>query len=121
MHYRPVADIQTQHNVEQNPRSNEIALAQLLKTTAETSRARFIVVASHIHNYERFLRDGVVYLASGGAGAVPYLVDRSAVDLYQSPEFPNFHYVKFVLEGRHAARHHVSAGGPNRRHVGSQG
>jgi acid phosphatase type 7 len=99
MHHPPVADIQTQHNVDHNPRSNEIALAQLLKTSAETSRARFIVVAGHIHNYERFLQDGVVYLVSGGGGAVPYPVDRSAADLYQSQEFPTFHYVKFVLEG----------------------
>ena len=37
-------------------------------------------------------------IVSGG-GAAPYPVDRTPVDLYQSPEFPNDHYVKFQLEG----------------------
>lgn len=100
MHHPPVADIQTRYNVDHNPRPNEIALAQLLKTAGATSRAKFIVAAGHIHNYERFLQDGVVYLVSGGGGAAPYPVDRTPPDLYQSPEFPNYHYVKFVLDGK---------------------
>lgn len=99
MHHPPVADIQTKFNVDHNPRPNEIALAQFLKTAAMTSRARFIVAAGHIHNYERFLQDDVVYLVSGGGGAVPYQVDRTPPDLYQDLGFPNYHYVKFVLEG----------------------
>ena len=99
MHHPPVADIQTRLNVDHNPRPNEIALAQLLKTAAETSRAKFIVAAGHIHNYERFLQDGVVYLVSGGGGAAPYPVDRTPADLYQDPGFPNYHYLKFVLDG----------------------
>lgn len=99
MHHPPVADIQTRLNVDHNPRPNEIALAQLLKTAAATSRAKFIVVAGHIHNYERFLQDGVVYLVSGGGGAAPYPVDRTPADLYQDPGFPNYHYLKFALDG----------------------
>lgn len=99
MHHPPVADIQEKFNVDHNPRPNEIALAQLLKREAMTSRARFIVAAGHIHNYERFLQDDVVYLVSGGGGAVPYQVDRTPPDLYQDRTFPNYHYVKFVLEG----------------------
>ena len=97
MHHPPVADIQTRFIVDHNPRPNEIALAQFLKTAA--SRARFIVSAGHIHNYERLLQDGVVYLVSGGGGAVPYQVDRTPLDLYQDSGFPNYHYVKFVLDG----------------------
>jgi hypothetical protein len=98
MHHPPVADVQTRILVDHNPRPNEIALAQFLKTAAETSKARFIVVAGHIHNYERFLQDDVVYLVSGGGGAQPYQVDRTPADLYQDSEFPNYHYVKFVLD-----------------------
>jgi hypothetical protein len=98
MHHPPVADIQTRYNVDHNPRPNEIALTELLKTAAAKSSARFVVIAGHIHNYERFLQDGVVYLVSGGGGAVPYPVDRTPPDLYQDPGFPNYHYVKFVLD-----------------------
>jgi Calcineurin-like phosphoesterase len=99
MHHPPVADIQTRFSVDHNPRPNEVALAQYLRTVAAASRARFVVVAGHIHNYERFLQDGVVYLVSGGGGAKPYPVDRTPPDLYQHPGFPNYHYVKFVLAG----------------------
>ena len=100
MHHPPVADIQTQYNVDHNPRPNEIALAHLLKAAAPGSQARFVVVAGHIHNYERFLQDDVVYLVSGGGGAAPYPVDRTPPDLYQDSGFPNYHYVKFVLDGQ---------------------
>jgi acid phosphatase type 7 len=99
MHHPPVADIQTRFEVSHNPRPNEIALRQYLSATEASSTARFVVIAGHIHNYERFLRDGVTYLVSGGGGAKPYPVDRSTSDLYQNPAFPNYHYVKFVLNG----------------------
>jgi hypothetical protein len=100
MHHPPVADIQTKFEVDHNPRPNELALAQYLRTAAATSRARFVVIAGHIHNYERFLQDDVVYLVSGGGGAHPYEVDRTPSDLYQDSGFPNYHYVKFVFTGR---------------------
>jgi acid phosphatase type 7 len=99
MHHPPVADIQTRLNVDHNPRPNEMALVQFLKTAAATTHARFVVAAGHIHNYERFLRDDVLYLVSGGGGAAPYPVDRTPADLYQNTDFPNYHYVKFVLDG----------------------
>ena len=85
--------------MDHNPRANEIALAEYLQASAAWRAARFVVIAGHIHNYERFLQDGVVYLVSGGAGAAPYEVDRTPSDLYQDPSYPNFHYVKMVVEG----------------------
>jgi hypothetical protein len=39
-----------------------------------------------------------VYLVSGGGGATPYRVARTAGDLYQEKVFPIYHYVKFVSE-----------------------
>jgi hypothetical protein len=99
MHHPPVADIQSRFIVDHNPRPNEIALTELLRTCAATSRARFIVAAGHIHNYQRFLQDGVVYIVSGGGGAAPYQIDRTPPDLYKDLGFPNYHYVKFVLDG----------------------
>ena len=99
LHHPPVADIQTHIEVDHNPRPNEIALRDLLSAMAPRTHARFIVSAGHIHNYERHVKDDVVYLVSGGGGAKPYFVERTPDDLYQSVLFPNYHYVKFVLEG----------------------
>lgn len=98
LHHPPVADVQTRMLVDHNPRANEISLRDYLTGVAATSHARFVVEAGHIHNYERAKVGEVVYLVSGGGGAKPYEVERTAPDLYQDKEFPNFHYVKFELE-----------------------
>jgi acid phosphatase type 7 len=97
LHHPPVADIQKRLLVSHNPRPNEVALREYLKDVARTSPVRFVVVAGHIHNYERFLQDDVAYLVSGGGGAVPYEVERTDADLYQTTEFPNYHYVKLTI------------------------
>ena len=98
MHHPPVADVQTKMFVDHNPRENEIALSNLLEANRKSS-VKFVVIAGHIHNYERFEQNGVVYLVSGGGGAVPYPVDRTPKDAYQDTSFPNYHYLKFVLAG----------------------
>ena len=97
MHHEPVGDIQV--GADDNPRPNEMAVVDLLKKEKLKSKAKFVVVAGHIHNYERFEQDGVVYLVSGGGGAPPQTIARTPTDLYQDNSFPNFHYVKFVLNG----------------------
>jgi hypothetical protein len=98
LHHPPVADIQTRLYVDHNPRPNEIALRDFLSQTAPTLRAAVVVIAGHIHNYERAQVGDVTYLVSGGGGAQPYEVERTKQDLYQDINFPNFHYVKFELE-----------------------
>jgi hypothetical protein len=110
MHHPPVADVQTRLEIDHNPRPNEMALRDYLATAAQTSHAQFIVSAGHIHNYERNLRDGVVYLVAGGGGAHPVYVERTPEDLYHSALFPNFHYVKLTLEKDrlHSAMYRVS-------------
>jgi 3',5'-cyclic AMP phosphodiesterase CpdA len=97
LHHPPVADIQTRLRVDHSPRPNELALADYLQATASSHRVRLIVIAGHIHNYERFLQDDVVYLVSGGGGAVPYEVDRTPADLFKGIDFPNYHYVKLTI------------------------
>lgn len=100
LHHPPVADVETGEAASHNARPNEIALADYLKTAPQSKRVRFIVNAGHVHNYERFFRDGTVYLVSGGGGAAPVPVARDASDLYKGTEYPNYHYMKFVLHGK---------------------
>lgn len=99
MHHPPVADLQTGRLADHNPRPNEIALTEYLGKVAPKSAARFLVSAGHVHNYERFDQDGVVYLVSGGGGAAPYEVVRTPSDRFQSADFPNYHYVRLELHG----------------------
>jgi acid phosphatase type 7 len=101
LHHPPVADVQAKPDDDHNPRPNEAALADLLRAALKSKNVRFIVCAGHIHNYERFLQDGVVYLVSGGGGAKPRPVVRELSDLYRDEDFPNYHYVKFVLRNNH--------------------
>jgi hypothetical protein len=97
LHHPPVADVQTRVLVDHNPRPNEIALTDYFKRAAPTLRARLIVIAGHIHNYERQFQDDVMYVVSGGGGAVPYEVDRTPQDLYQGIDFPNYHDLKLTI------------------------
>jgi hypothetical protein len=99
LHHPPIADVQTTKLVDHNPRPNEQSLAAYLDAVAPTAQARFLVSAGHIHNYERHEQHGVTYLVSGGGGAAPYEVDRTADDLYQSADFPNYHYVRLEIRG----------------------
>ena len=56
--------------------------------------AKVIVFSGHIHNYERFERNGVMYVISGGGGAEPYpLLFRGSGDLYRDTAFPVYHYL----------------------------
>lgn len=99
LHHPPVADLQTRINVSHNPRPNEIVLRDDLEALAPKVKARIVVSAGHIHNYERFSRNGVIYLVSGGGAAKPVEVERKPEDLYQDNSFPNYHFVEFELHG----------------------
>lgn len=99
LHHPPVAD-PIPNDPAHDVRANERQLAGLLEKKAAKTPAKFIVVAGHVHNYERFFQDGVIYLVSGGGGAKPYPIVRAAADLYQDPGFPNYHYLKFIYDGK---------------------
>jgi hypothetical protein len=98
LHHPPIADIQTVEHVDHNPRPNELALRDFIVQIEPNLHAAIVVVAGHIHNYERFDYKGVTYLVSGGGGAEPYKVARTKDDLYQDPGFPNFHFVEFEMK-----------------------
>jgi acid phosphatase type 7 len=73
-------------------RSPEQALAKMLEERQTHTRARFIVFAGHVHNYERHEHGGVTYFVSGGGGAHAYPIERAPGDPYQSKEI-NYHYL----------------------------
>ena len=99
LHHPPVTDTEPILGADHNARPNEIALATLLKSSPARTQAAFVVAAGHIHQYERFLQDGTVYLVSGGGGAAPVRTRRDPTDLYKNPAEVNYHYLKFVLTG----------------------
>ena len=99
LHHPPVAD-SIENNHSHDVRPSEYALAQLLEKRATDSPAKFIVIAGHIHNYERFLESQVIYLVSGGGGAKPHPIARTTADKYQDASFPNYHYLKFTCDER---------------------
>jgi hypothetical protein len=98
MDHPPIAD-EISSDPDQSGRPNEAILANYLRRSPLRNRVRFIISAGHVHNYERFSREGITYLVSGGGGAQPRKIDRSPIDQYQEPGFPNYHYVKFVMQG----------------------
>ncbi|HLY63162.1 MAG TPA: metallophosphoesterase [Terriglobia bacterium] len=99
LHHPPVVDVQQDGDDSHNGRPNEHALAEFLAHAPEKSRVRFVVTAGHIHNYERFMQDDIVYVVSGGGGAKPRPIMRGPADLYQDTGFPNYHYLRLVLDG----------------------
>jgi hypothetical protein len=93
LHYPPVRDPIF-------PRAkDEQEIARYLSQHAHSLQARVVVVSSHIHNYERFRRDDVTYLVSGGGGAKPVPVLRMFGELSKLDTAENFHYLRFRLEG----------------------
>jgi Icc-related predicted phosphoesterase len=73
-------------------RPSEQAFASWLEVRQKEFRARFLVFAGHIHNYERHEHGGVTYFVTGGGGAHAYPIERTPDDKYQNPEI-NYHYL----------------------------
>lgn len=78
-------------------RPAEQALAQFLEERQKKMRARIVVFAGHVHNYERHQHGGVTYFVTGGGGAHAYPIERQPTDLFQSKEI-NYHYVDVKIE-----------------------
>jgi hypothetical protein len=69
----------------------------MLEDRQPRTRARFVVIAGHVHNYERHEHGGVIYFVSGGGGAHPYLITRQPGD----PLFGkavNYHYLLIEVD-----------------------
>ena len=87
-------------------RGQEKDMAQFLESRAAKSRAKFIVVAGHVHNYERYERNGVMYVVTGGGGATPYMFPRQGNDAYRD-QGPTYHYCHFDVKQGHIAMHMI--------------
>jgi acid phosphatase type 7 len=95
LHYPPVRDPIF-------PRGKDEAQVERYLTAsvkAGTLRPSVVVIGSHVHNYERFNRDGITYLVSGGGGAKPVPVLRMWHELSKLRTRVNFHYLRFRLAG----------------------
>ena len=92
LHYPPVRDPVF-------PRTkDEKEIERYLSNHRRSLHVRVVVVGSHIHNYERFRRDDVTYLVSGGGGAKPVPVLRLFGELSKLDTAVNFHYIRFRLD-----------------------
>jgi Icc-related predicted phosphoesterase len=78
-------------------RPAEQALARFLEERQKNMRARIVVFAGHVHNYEHHAHGGVTYFVTGGGGAHAYPIERQPTDLFQSKEI-NYHYIDVKVE-----------------------
>jgi hypothetical protein len=82
------------------PRKMQIDLRILLEDRQKKMRAHIIVIAGHVHNYERYAANGVTYIVSGGGGAAQVKFPRDANDLYRKNDPLNedqYHYCVFTV------------------------
>ena len=82
-------------------RETERTLGKWLEQQQQHLRARIIVFNGHVHNYERHEHNGVAYFVTGGGGAHPYLIPRTADDLYKDNGI-NYHYLLINVDGARA-------------------
>ena len=97
MHHPPIT-----HSTELTghpARSSEQALGEMIEKHAASSKAKFVVLAGHVHNYERYERGGVEYIVTGGGGATPYPIPRAPEDHYREAG-PTYHFCRFTVQGR---------------------
>lgn len=91
MHYPPVRDPIFPHA------RDEKEIARYLSRHARSLRAAVLVVGSHVHNYERYLRGGVTYVVSGGGGAKPVPAPRLFGEQSHLRTSVNFHFLRLTL------------------------
>jgi acid phosphatase type 7 len=88
-----MADTQTRLLVNV-PSKESLRLRSVLEARLGRIGAKVVVFNGHIHNYERFERNGVEYVVTGGGGAEPYpILLRGRADLYRDLGFPVYHYL----------------------------
>lgn len=82
-------------------RPQERDLAAMLEQKQAKLHAQIIVIAGHVHNYERYEFNHVEYIVSGGGGAEPHKFSRSEDDLYRTQDPLNsdqYHYCLITVD-----------------------
>jgi hypothetical protein len=69
----------------------------MLEAKQQHMRARFIVIGSHVHNYERHEHGGITYFVTGGGGAHAYPIERAPGDPYLDNRI-NYHFLDVVVD-----------------------
>jgi Icc-related predicted phosphoesterase len=78
-------------------RPPEKSLAQVLEERQPHTHARFVVIAGHVHNYERHEHSGVTYFVTGGGAARPYMIPRKPGDPMFGKDV-NYHYLLLEVD-----------------------
>src|ERR1700685_31877 len=92
LHHPPYTGSSEETEGGHSARHTEEALAHVLEDRQKHMHARIVVIGGHVHNYERFERDGIPYFVTGGGGARPVVVPRGT----GNPLFGlavNYHYL----------------------------
>ncbi len=82
-------------------RASEREIARLLEQRQKAAaRPEILMIAGHIHNYERYVRGGVQYIVSGGGGATPHPLSRGVQDLYKplDPSENEYNYCRITVD-----------------------
>jgi predicted phosphodiesterase len=66
-------------------------LGDWLESIARQAHYRIIAFSGHVHNYERYEENGVMFIVSGGAGGRPHDIKRQPQDAYTGSG-PTYHY-----------------------------
>jgi len=109
MHRAPYTALTGPNDDVHTPQPMQTRLSALLEKRQKTTRARVIVISGHVHNYERFKQNDVMYIVSGGGGAKPakFSPHRDPGDLYpQNPLYgksdpadeDQYHYCVFTVD-----------------------
>lgn len=59
-------------------------------------------ITGHVHSYERFVKEGVQFVVSGGGGAPTTAVETDEPrhpDEFKGPAYRRFHYLRFTIDG----------------------
>lgn len=101
LHHPPITTAIDNKDPEHKPeiRAPEQLLGRRLEERQKTTRARFVIVSGHVHNYERHQRNGITYFVSGGGGAHAYPIQRDPKEPYFDGRI-NYHYLLFEVAGR---------------------
>lgn len=66
-------------------------LGAWLESVATSAHYKIISFSGHVHNYERYESNGVMFIVSGGAGGRPHVLEREPQDAYTGSG-PTYHY-----------------------------